>query len=43
MELSLLLKAIDELTKIGEAKTTEWIHGRQIAWMKDIAKHDMSA
>ena len=43
MELSILLKAIDKLPKMGEVKITEWVHGRQIAWMKDITKHDMSA
>lgn len=43
MELQILLKAIDELPKMGEVKVTEWIRGGQIAWMRDITKHDNSA
>ena len=43
MELSILLKAIGELPKMGKVKITEWIRGGQIAWMKAITKHDDSA
>ena len=35
-ELSILIKAIDELPKMGEVKITEWIRGGQIAWMKNV-------
>ena len=42
-ELSILIKAIDELPKMGEVKITEWIRGGQVAWMKNVAKHEVSA
>ena len=42
-ELSILIKAIDELPKMGEVKMTEWIRGGQIAWVKTVAKHEVSA
>ena len=41
-ELSILLKAINDLPKMGEVKVTECIRGGQISW-KDITKHDDSA
>ena len=43
MELSILLKEIDELPKMGEVEVTEWIRGGQIAWMKDITKPNVSS
>ena len=38
IELSILIKAIDELGKMGEVKVTKWIRGGQTAWMKNIPR-----
>lgn len=42
-ELSILMQAIDELQKMGEVKSTEWIRGGQVAWMTDVRKAPVSA
>ena len=43
IELSILIKAIDELGKMGEVKVTEWIRGGQTAWMKNIPRSKAKA
>ena len=43
IELSILIKAIDELGKMGEVKVTEWIRGGQTAWMKNIPRSKATA
>ena len=43
IELSILIKAIDELGKMGEVKVTEWIQGEQTAWIKNIPRSKATA
>ena len=38
IELSILIKTINELGKMGVVKLTEWIRGGQTAWMKTIPR-----
>ena len=36
LELKTLIRAIDELGRMGEVKVTEWIRGGQISWMSSV-------
>ena len=43
LKLCVLVQTINELPSLGEVKVTEWVRGGEIAWMRNVNRHDPTA